>query len=75
MTAKEVQELEIGDRVQWAGSLYTVIDWQCYKEPIFHTDGTKIYAGPVLKENKANKWNQPRHIHSAFWHELERIGE
>ena len=71
MTAKEIQALNVGDTVHYAGKLLTVADWVCHKDVVM-LGNERLWAEPLFTGLLDYRPKATSGIHPAFWHQITK---
>jgi len=68
MNAIEIQALNTGDKVKYAGKILIVADWKCHKDLVMFGN-VRVWAEPLFSELANEKGSL---IHPSFWIEIEK---
>lgn len=62
MSIQEVQDLQTGVKIKYAGKILTIKDWKCHKDCVMFGN-TRIWAEPIFDNGLL--------IHPSFWKEIQ----
>lgn len=69
MTAKQVQSLKTGDKVEYLSFTLEIVDWKCHKGVVMF-ENERIWAEPIFSGLVKGKNST---IHPAFWSEINLL--